>query len=195
MSSELGYHGTGNVVLSGNTIIGQIYNSVEKLEPVLFDDNAYVRSGTVIYCNVRIGKNFQTGHNVLIRENTVIGDHVTVGTGTVIDGTVTLGSWIKLETHVYIPTHTCIGSRVFFGPNVVLTNDMYPLRQRDSYKPQGPNIEDNVTLCANVTVCPGVTIGEGAFVAAGSVVTKNVPPHSLVMGVPGRSRPLPDKLR
>jgi acetyltransferase-like isoleucine patch superfamily enzyme len=66
---------------------------------------------------------------------------------------------------------------------------------RDAYKPNGPTIEEGVTLGAGVVVCPGVVIGGGCFVAAGAVVTKDVPPMSLVKGVPALVMPLPDNLR
>jgi acetyltransferase-like isoleucine patch superfamily enzyme len=66
---------------------------------------------------------------------------------------------------------------------------------RDAYKPEGPNIKEGVTLGAGVVVCPGVVIGGGSFVAAGAVVTKDVPPMSLVKGVPGIVMPLPENLR
>jgi acetyltransferase-like isoleucine patch superfamily enzyme len=113
----------------------------------------------------------------------------------VIEGNAKIGDFVKIESNCFIPTHTVIGSRVFFGPNVVLTNDKYPLRQRESYRPMGPVIEGNVTLGAGVIVLPGVTIGEGAFVAAGAVVTKDVPPGMLVRGNPGVCSPLPERLR
>jgi len=163
--------------------------------PVRLGIGARIRTGTIIYADVQIGDNFQTGHHVMIREKTVIGSHVVVGTNTVIDGNVTIADFVKIESNCYIPTHTEIGTRVFLGPNVTLTNDRYPLKMRDRYVPEGPVIEDGVTLGAGVVVCPGVRIGQDAFVAAGAVVTKDVPPHSLVMGVPGRSRPLPEHLR
>ena len=156
---------------------------------------ARIRSGTIIYADVIAGNDFQTGHHVMIREKSVIGHHVVVGSNTVIDGHVTIGDFVKIESNCYIPTHVKIGNRVFFGPNVTLTNDRYPLKMRDQYVPEGPIIEDGVTLGAGVVVCPGVRIGHDAFVAAGAVVTKDVPPESLVMGVPGRMSPLPEKLR
>jgi acetyltransferase-like isoleucine patch superfamily enzyme len=163
--------------------------------PVRLGKGARIRAGTIIYADVRVGDHFQTGHHVMIREKTVIGDHVVVGTNTVIDGQVNIGDFVKIESNCYIPTHVTIGSRVFLGPNVVLTNDRYPLKLRDQYVPEGPIIEDGVTLGAGVVVCPGVRIGADAFVAAGAVVTKDVPPGAMVVGVPGRISPLPEKLR
>ena len=118
-----------------------------------------------------------------------------IGTNTVIDVNVGMGDFVKIESNCYISTHVKIGSRVFFGPGVVLTNDRYPLKLRDTYEPEGPIIEDGVTLGAGVVVCPGVRIGEDTFVAAGAVVTRDIPPKSMVVGVPGRIEQLPDKLQ
>ncbi|MBR3311156.1 MAG: sugar O-acetyltransferase [Solobacterium sp.] len=95
------------------------------------------------------------------------------------------------------PVH--IGDNVLIGPNVTLATPMHPLvpeernvRQREdgSYynleyaKPI--TIEKDCWLAANVVVCGGVTIGEGSVIGAGSVVTRNIPPHSLAAGNPCR---------
>ena len=53
--------------------------------PTKIGNNCVIRSGTVIYCDVDIGDNFQTGHNVLVRETTFIGDNVRLGTGTIVE--------------------------------------------------------------------------------------------------------------
>ena len=173
-------------------LVGVLYRP--EAGPARFGRDCRIRWGTVIYGDVTTGNDFQTGHHVMIREKTVIGNHVMIGTGTVIDGQVEIRDFVKIESQCYIPTHVRIGSRVFFGPGVTLTNDRYPLKQRDRYRPEGPVIEDGVTLGGRVTVCPGVRIGEDAFVAAGAVVTKDVPPRSLAVGVPARIKPLPSHL-
>lgn len=153
-----------------------------------------LRSGTIVYDGVTMGDDIQTGHYVLIRERTEIGSHVVIGTQTVIDGNVKIGSFVSIQTQCYIPTHSTIGNHVFIGPGATLTNDMYPLKMRDNYKPEGPVIEDNVTIGARVVICPGLRIGTGSFIAAGAVVTKDIPPKSFVKGVPGRVYPLPAEL-
>ena len=163
--------------------------------PVRLGKGARIRAGAILYADVVAGEDFQTGHHVLVREKTIVGDHVVIGTNTVIDGTVTIGNFVKIESNCYIPTHTTIGDRVFFGPGVTLTNDRYPLKLRDEYVPEGPVIEDGVTLGGAVVVLPGVRIGHDSFVAAGAVVTRDVPPFSLVRGVPGRAVPAPEKFR
>ena len=84
---------------------------------------------------------------------------------------------------------------MFIGPGVTITNDRYPLKLRDQYKPEGVILEDGVTIGGGVTIVPGVRIGRDAFIAAGAIVTKDVPPDSLVVGAPGLVQPLPDHLR
>ena len=163
--------------------------------PAVFGAHARIRSGTIVYGDVRTGDHFQTGHHVLVRADTVIGDHVLIGTNTVIDGRVTIGDFVKIEANCYIPTHCTLGNRVFLGPGVTILNDRYPLRQRDSYTPEGCTIEDNATIGGGVVLLPGVRIGARSFVAAGAVGTGDVPPDQLVIGVPGRLRPLPERLR
>lgn len=78
---------------------------------------------------------------------------------------------------------------------MTILNDRYPLRRRDEYRPAGCTIEDNVTIGGRVVLLPGVHIGAQSFIAAGAVVTKDVPPGKLVVGVPGVIKALPDKLR
>lgn len=153
---------------------------------------AHIRSGTVVYDDVRIGARFRTGHNALVREATRIGDDVLLGTGSTIDGRCVVGSGVSIQSHVYVPTATEIGSNVFVGPGAVLTNDPYPIRRDEPL--EGPILEDGVSIGANATILPGVTVGSDAFVAAGAIVTEDVPPERLAVGTPARIRPLPEKL-
>ena len=154
--------------------------------------NAVLRSGTIIYCDVTIGDQFQSGHNVMIREKTRIGDRVAIGTATVIEGTTTIGSDVNLQSMVYIPTNTRIGNHVFIGPNAVLTNDRYPPTGIGGLN--GPEIKNGAAIGANATILPGICIGEGALVAAGAIVTREVPAYTLAIGAPATIQPLPDPI-
>jgi len=155
--------------------------------------NSVLRSGTVIYCDVIAGDFFQTGHNVVIREDTRMGDRVSVGTATVIDGHVVIGNDVSLQSRVYIPTNTRIGNHVFIGPNAIFTNDRYPPSRIGGL--DGPHIMDGAAIGANATLLPGVCIGEGALVAAGSIVTRDVPDHMMAIGAPAKLRELPKALQ
>ena len=77
-----------------NCIVGLKYR--DNCSAVEMGDGARIRVGTIIYADVKVGVDFQTGHNAMIRENTVIGDHVVVGTNTVIDGNVEIGDFVKI---------------------------------------------------------------------------------------------------
>ena len=152
--------------------------------------HAVLRSGTIIYCDVIIGDNFQSGHNTLIREKTRIGDRTAIGTATIIDGNTRIGNDVSLQSMVYIPTNTIISDHVFIGPNAVLTNDRYP----PSGSLTGPVIKTGAAIGANATIIPGVCIGEGAFIAAGSIVTRDVPDYMMAIGTPARMKELPEEM-
>jgi len=152
MNANYVVHGN-NCVIQPGSVIGYKYK--EDCRPVTLGDNCYIRIGTIIYADVLTGDDFQTGHNVMIRERTTFGNHIVVGTNTVIDGNVKIDDFVKIETNCYIPTHVTIGKRVFIGPGVVMTNDRYPQKMRDEYKPEGPVLEDGVTIGGGEHYCPG----------------------------------------
>jgi len=167
----------------GTTIQGNVILGSAKEGELTIGEASIIRSGAVIYSGVRIGDNFRSGHNILIRENSEIGDNVLVGTNSVIDGDCKIGSNVSIQTGVYITRYTTIGDNVFLGPLCVTTNDKY---MKYGTELKGPTIKQGAKIGANSTIMPGITIGEGAIVAAGSVVTKDVPPYKVVMGVPAR---------
>lgn len=168
----------------------------------MIGDNAIIRSGAIIYPNVKIGNNFKTGHNILIRDEVEIGDNVLVGTNVVIEGRVKIGNNVSIQTGAYIPTDVVIEDNVFIGPHAVMTNDKYPIRElglkiKESLAGRltGPIIRKGASLGANCTILPGVEIGEGAMVAAGSVVTKDVGSWKLAIGIPAEIVDLKDDLK
>jgi acetyltransferase-like isoleucine patch superfamily enzyme len=143
-----------------------------------------IRAGSIIYSEVLIGNNCQTGHNVMIREKTSIGHNTIIGTNTVIDGNVIIGNEVSIQTGVYIPLYCRIGNNVFMGPFSKLTNDKYMLRKE--FDLIGPTIEDEVSLGANSVIFPGITLKRGTIVGAGAVVTKNTMERDIVVGNPAK---------
>lgn len=179
-----------NCEIDEKTTIGYEYDS--DAEPTVLGANVTVRAGSTIYADVVLNDDVQTGHDVLVREESKIGKGTIIGTKTVIDGYSIVGENVSLQTGVYIPSNTKIEDRVFIGPNAVLTNDPYPVRQDVDL--DGPTIKESASIGANATINPGVTVGERAFVASGAIVTEDVPADTLAIGTPAEFRPLPEEL-
>ena len=162
--------------------------------PARIGKDGILRKGTIIYGDVSIGDYFQAGHYAVIRAKVEMGDYCTVSNHSTLEGLIRFGDGVRIMSHVYIPSRTWFGNNVFVGPGVTFLNDRQPGRYEIMPIPQGATIEDDVMIGGGCTIMPAVTIGERSFIAAGAVVTKNVPPRSLVVGVPGRIEPLPPKL-
>jgi len=155
---------------------------------------AMLRKGTVIYGDVKIGDYFQSGYYSVIRALVKMGDYCVIMNQTTLEGIVRFGTGVRVMSHVYIPSRTWIGDHVFIGPGVTFLNDKYPGRRDPMPTPRGATVRDDVMIGGGCTILPGVTIGERSFIAAGAVVTKDIPPRSLVIGNPGVISPLPAKL-
>ncbi len=151
-------------------------------EGAIIGENCFLRSHSVVYERVKMGNGVQTGHAVLIREDTIIGDGTIVGTHAVIDGGVVIGRGVSIQSGTYIPPESRIGNNVFLAPFVVITNDKYPASRRLL----GVTIEDDAIIGANSILISGVRVGEGAVVASGAVVTRDIPPRKVVVGIPAR---------
>lgn len=169
------------------------WSKMKDFDPKIYDsissgarlgENSTIRSGTVIYEGVSAGTDLETGHNVLIRENTIIGDRVQVGSSTIIDGKTTIGSRVNIQSRVYLPPMTTIEDDVFLAPCVTVTNDRYP----PSKKLTGVTIKRGSIIGANAVLIAGTTVGERAIIAAGALVTRNVPPRTVAIGFPARPR-------
>lgn len=145
---------------------------------------ARLRSGTVIYQGTVIGREFETGHHVVIREDNRLGDRVSVWTGSVIDYGCVLGDGVKVHANCYLAQYSVLEDGVFLAPGVICANDLYPGDPDSAALMQGPVIRAGAQIGVNATLLPYVTIGEGAMVGAGAVVTRDVPPGALAYGSP-----------
>lgn len=111
-----------------------------------------------------------------------IGQECTIHAPVWIGNNVTIGDFCKIQAFAFIPEGVEIGNAVFIGPHVCFTNDKHPPNNIF----QKTIVKDGAVIGANATIVCGVTIGEGAMVAAGAVVTKDVPPHTVVKGNPAK---------
>lgn len=147
---------------------------------------ARLRAGTVLYEGSVIGADFQTGHNVVVREENRIGDHVSIWSNSVVDYGCVIGHRVKIHTGVYVAQFTVIEDDVFLAPGVIITNDIHPGCPESKRCMKGPTIRRGAQVGGNVTILPYVEIGGFALIGAGSVVTKDIPARSVAYGNPAR---------
>lgn len=142
----------------------------------------------------RIGAGARIWHLAQVREFAEIGAGSIVGRGAYIGSGVQIGRNCKIQNHALVYEPAELADGVFIGPAVVLTNDTYPrsvnpdgtLKSADDWKPVGVTIAAGASIGARAVCVAPVTIGAWATVAAGAVVTRDVPPHAIVAGVPAR---------
>lgn len=116
-----------NIIIEEGVIIGlpPINKEDGELDTII-KDNAHIRANTVIYAGVQIGKNFQTGPNVLIREKNIIGDNVVVWHGATLNPDNKIGNNSRIHAGCFLEMVT-LGENVFVGPHVVFTDDPHPI--------------------------------------------------------------------
>jgi acetyltransferase-like isoleucine patch superfamily enzyme len=136
------------------------------------ESDVKIGEGTKIY-----DKNLINLFGCKIGKNCVIANFVEIGRNVIV------GNNCKIEAFSFIPTGVIIEDDVFIGPHVCFTNDKNP-RIGENWEVLPTTVKKGASIGANSTIICGITIGEGAMVGAGSVVTKNVEPHSTVIGNP-----------
>lgn len=143
--------------------------------------------------DVKLGKNvkifdFVNLYGCHIDDNSKIGTFVEIQKGAFI------GKNCKISSHTFICEGVHIEDNVFIGHNVTFINDKYPhatnqdgaLQTENDWDCVETHIKKNASIGSSVTILCGITIGENAIVGAGSIVTKDVPPSSIVAGNPAR---------
>jgi acetyltransferase-like isoleucine patch superfamily enzyme len=149
------------------------------------------------YC--RIAPDVKLGENVKIFAfvnlyGCSIGDNTKIGTFVEIQKGAAIGRNCKISSHTFICEGVTIEDEVFIGHGVTFINDLYPrattagggLQTEDDWKVIPTVVKQGASIGSGATILAGVTIGEQAIVGAGSVVTRDVPPRTVVAGNPAR---------
>lgn len=138
------------------------------------------------------------GEGVCIRDfvnlyGCTIGDRSKIGTFVEIQSGCIIGRDVKISSHTFICTGVTIEDYVFIGHNVSFINDRFPrstvdgrLQTERDWECVATLIRKGASIGTSATILCGITVGEGAIVGAGSVVTRDVPPGSVVVGNPAR---------
>jgi acetyltransferase-like isoleucine patch superfamily enzyme len=135
--------------------------------------------------NVKLGKGVKIWRPDLVNlYDCVIGDECNIGAFVEIGKGVVVGKRVRIGAHAFIPTGVTIEDDCFVGPRVTFTNDKYPPGPREDW---GYIImRKGSSLGAACVVLPGVVIGECSLVGAGSIITRDIPPYSIAVGIPAR---------
>lgn len=160
------------------------------------DPSARIHETALIEEGVVVGAQTSVWDNVHVRHGARIGHHSIVGEKSYIAYDVPIGDYVKINAMVYICAEVSVGDGVMISAGVTFTNDLYPrsldreLRGLETSDVTEETLRtivgDGVTIGARATIGPGVTLGRFSMIGMASVVTHDVPPHTLVVGSPAR---------
>jgi len=149
----------------------------------------FVHESSYIDDNVTIGQGTKVWHFSHVQTGSVIGTNCSIGQNVNIANNVKIGNNVKIQNNVSVYEGVELEDYVFCGPSMVFTNIKLP---RSEFPQRGAEyylktlVKKSASIGANATIVCGVTIGEYALIGSGAVVTKDVPPYTLVIGNPAR---------
>jgi acetyltransferase-like isoleucine patch superfamily enzyme len=159
----------------------------DPLPPATIGDGTVISTGAIVFAGATIGAGCIVGDQACVRERVALGDDVVVGRGSLVENDTTVGRGTRIQADAYITAYSTLEEDVFIAPCVVTTNDNFMGRteQRKELM-KGPTIRRGARVGGGAVLLPGIEVGEEAFVGAGAVVTKDVPPKTIVYGNPAR---------
>ncbi|GAB2510921.1 acyltransferase [Paramicrobacterium agarici] len=156
--------------------------------------NARVVDTADVADSAEIGSGSSVWHLAQVRERAVLGANCVIGRGAYIGTGVSMGNSCKVQNYALVYEPASLEDGVFIGPAAVLTNDTYPRainsdgsqKSAEDWEAVGVTLRRGASVGARAVCVAPVVVGRWATVAAGAVVTKDVPDHALVAGVPAR---------
>ncbi|MCR4278620.1 MAG: N-acetyltransferase [bacterium] len=144
--------------------------------------------------DVRVGYRTKI-HNFVNLYECELGDDVMIGTFVEIQSGVIIGDGCRIQSHSFICEGVELEERVFVGHGVMFINDRQPravhpaemMRHKEGWKAEKTIVRKGASIGTGAIILSGIEIGENAVIGAGAVVTRSVPPHTTVVGVPARN--------
>ncbi len=144
--------------------------------------------------NVKLGRDVSIPQPDLVNlYGCEVGDETKIGSFVEIQKDVRIGARCKISSHTFVCEGVTLEDEVFIGHGVMFTNDTMPrataegeLQTEADWVVVPTHVEKGASIGSGATILCGVTIGQNAMIGAGTVVTKDVPSGSVVIGVPGR---------
>jgi UDP-2-acetamido-3-amino-2,3-dideoxy-glucuronate N-acetyltransferase len=147
----------------------------------------FVHESSYVDDGARVGPGTRIWHFCHIMPGAVIGAGCNLGQNVVVMPGVRVGNNVKIQNNVSLYEGVTLEDDVFCGPSCVFTNVTNPrshVSRKAEYLPT--LVRRGAAIGANATIVCGHTLGAYAFIAAGAVVTRDVPDHALMAGVPAR---------
>ena len=152
--------------------------------------SAFIHPSAIVDEGAKIGEKTKVWHFCHVEGTAQIGEGCSIGQNAYIGQRTVIGDGCKLQNNVSIYEGVTLGKGVFCGPSCVFTNDLTPRalfpKGHENFVPTP--VEDGASIGANATIVCGHRVGRCAMIGAGAVVTTDVPPHALMLGVPAKLR-------
>lgn len=157
------------------------------LDGLVLGSGCVVGNNAVLMAGSTFGSDCVIADSAGVRERCTVGDRVVIGRNVTVENDTTIGSRTRIQTGAYVTAYVTIEEDVFIAPMVVTTNDNYMGRTEARFEHlKGCTIRRGARVGGGAHVLPGIEVGAEAFVATGAVVTRDVEPATVVMGVPAK---------
>ena len=150
-------------------------------------DDVFIHESAFVDDGAQIGSGTRVWHFCHVLGGAVIGERCSLGQNVVVMNGTRIGNNVKIQNNVSVYEGVTLEDDVFCGPSMVFTNVINPrshVSRKNEYR--RTLVKRGASIGANATIICGSTLGEFSFIGAGAVVSKDVAPYALMVGVPAR---------